>query len=94
MLDIMYFFENEPSAHRFVDIQKRLRLSPNTLAERLKALVKAGLLTRTAYNEIPPRVDYEATPKARELGPVFDSLQRWSLRNDLKPEAPPVRVAP
>ncbi|HKZ89079.1 MAG TPA: helix-turn-helix domain-containing protein [Thermoplasmata archaeon] len=92
MLNILYIFTTEPGPHRFVDIQHRLSLSPNTLAERLKDLVNAGLLTRTVYNEIPPRVDYEATPKAHELSPVFDTLNRWATRNDLKPQIPAIQV--
>ena len=92
MLNILYIFTTESGPHRFVDIQRRLSLSPNTLAERLKDLVDAGLLTRTVYNEIPPRVDYEATPKAHELAPIFDTLNGWAKRNDLKPVAPAIRV--
>ena len=41
---------------------------------------------RTAYDEIPPRVDDEATPKAHDLMPVFESLEAWSERHILKPE--------
>lgn len=84
-LDILHLFVvQEPSASlRFVEVQNTLRLSPNTLSERLKELVEAGLLARTAYNEIPPRVDYQATRKTRELEPVFLSLIEWAKRNDL-----------
>src|SRR5688572_25021332 len=68
MLDLLYIFlAEEPGPKRFVELQKKLQISPNTLSERLKRLVEAGLLVRTAYNEIPPRVDYEATAKARDL---------------------------
>lgn len=84
MLDILHIFHSDPTPHRFVDIQERLRLSPNTLSERLRDLVEAGLLTRTAYNEIPPRVDYQATEKALALAPVFESLQAWATEHDLK----------
>ncbi len=84
MLDILHIFHTDPSPHRFVDIQERLRLSPNTLSERLHDLLDAGLLTRTAYNEIPPRVDYNATDKALALAPVFESLQAWATEHDLK----------
>lgn len=84
MLDILHIFHTDPQPHRFVDIQARLRLSPNTLSERLRDLVDAGLLTRTAYNEIPPRVDYRATEKALALAPAFESLQEWATEHDLK----------
>jgi DNA-binding HxlR family transcriptional regulator len=94
MLDILYQFLCEPSGpRRFVDLQSTLGISPNTLSERLKALVEAGLLSRTAYNEIPPRVDYEATAKAHDLQPVFEALWAWSQRHALKPSPPASQVA-
>lgn len=83
MLDVLHIFHSDPTPHRFVDIQERLRLSPNTLSERLRDLVDSGLLTRTAYNEIPPRVDYQATEKALALAPVFESLQAWATEHNL-----------
>ncbi|SRR5581483_748472 len=89
MLDILHLFLHEEGPKRFVEVQHRLALSPNTLTERLKELQAVGLLSRTAYNEIPPRVDYEATPKAMDLHPVFDALQQWAARNTLTVESPP-----
>ncbi len=86
MMDILHTVIHQRGPHRFVDLQKRLALSPNTLSNRLKALLDAGLVTRTAYNEIPPRVDYEATPKALDLTTVFQALHEWSLRHNLEQE--------
>ena len=91
VLDILHAFATVPGPHRFVDLQRRLGLSPNTLSGRLHELVEAGFLTRTSYNEIPPRVDYATTRKARELEEVFRTLSAWARRNDLGP-APAVRV--
>ncbi|MFA5862393.1 MAG: helix-turn-helix domain-containing protein [Candidatus Thermoplasmatota archaeon] len=85
--------KDQPGPHRFVEIQNRLKLSPNTLTERLKELVEAGLLTRTPYNEIPPRVDYEATKKAKELDVVFVALIEWAKRNTLEPVPAPSTAA-
>lgn len=87
MLDILHTITHkEQGPKRFVDLQRRLNMSPNTLSDRLKELVQAGFLTRTSYNEIPPRVDYAATSKAYDLGPVFESLREWAGRHNLKPE--------
>lgn len=88
-LDILHLFVvQEPTATlRFVEVQNTLKLSPNTLSERLKELLQAGLLARQAYNEIPPRVDYQATTKARDLEPVFLELLRWAQRHDLSADA-------
>ncbi len=71
---------------RFVELQQALAMSPNTLSTRLKALVEAGLVTRTPYSTIPPRVDYQATAKAHGLKRVFKSLHEWAQENTLEPE--------
>lgn len=68
---------------RFNTIQQDLGMSPNTLSDRLKKLQEAGLITRQAYQEIPPRVEYAATSKARELGTVFVTLSQWAAAHTL-----------
>jgi DNA-binding HxlR family transcriptional regulator len=73
---------------RFVELQEALKMSPNTLSARLKALTEAGLVTRTAYGTIPPRVDYEPTKKAHDLKRVFKALHEWAAENKLEPAAP------
>lgn len=70
---------------RFTEIQDALEMSPNTLTQRLKTLVQAGLITRKAYQEIPPRVEYAATAKARDLSSVFDTLTEWAEHHTLEP---------
>jgi len=40
-------------------------------------MVADGMLTRKRYREVPPRVDYELTERARELMPVLGALARW-----------------
>ena len=85
ILDVLHVALAKPSGVRFKDIETGVGISPNTLSERLKRLVGAGLLTRHAFNEMPPRVEYKPTSKADDLRPVFDSLQGWSKRNDLEP---------
>ena len=85
VLDILHYLGRESDGpRRFLAIRERLGVSPNTLSGRLKLLVEAGLLTRTSYNEIPPRVDYEATPKARELGLIFRQLGEWASKHSLR----------
>jgi DNA-binding HxlR family transcriptional regulator len=58
-------------------------ISSKTLAYRLKELEKGGILERHSYNEIPPRVEYNLTPKGQELvESIIDLLQwmrKWSL---------------
>jgi len=86
MLQILHAFEESSGAPiRFNELQKRLKVSPKTLSARLRTLVEAGFLARRAYNEIPPRVEYQPTAKTDELGDLFRALDRWSERNTLHP---------
>lgn len=62
---------------RFGEIKEALSLSPNTLSRRLDELVEVGLLQRTQYDEIPPRVEYEPTEVLDDLKPTFRELERW-----------------
>ena len=63
-------------------------ISSKTLAYRLQELEKGGILERHSYNEIPPRVEYNLTPKGQELvESVIDLLQwmrKWSLPQNLQ----------
>jgi DNA-binding HxlR family transcriptional regulator len=87
VLDILHVALLRGGPSRFKDFQGDLGISPNTLTERLKELVGAGLLLRQAFSEIPPRVEYRPSAKATELTPVFETLEAWSKRNNLAPAA-------
>jgi DNA-binding HxlR family transcriptional regulator len=63
---------------RFVELQRTLPgISTEQLRSRLNRMVADGLLTRQRYREVPPRVDYELTERAKELLPVVGELARW-----------------
>lgn len=84
MLQVLHAFLLEGARPiRFGELQRDLDLSPRTLSHRLRALVEAGLLMRHRYSEIPPRVEYEATEKARELAQLFREMEGWASHNTL-----------
>ncbi len=63
---------------RFVELQRVLPgISTEQLRSRLNRMVADGMLTRKRYREVPPRVDYELTDRAKELAPVLGELARW-----------------
>src|ERR1700722_8188151 len=63
---------------RFVELQRVLPgISTEQLRSRLNRMVADEMLTRKRYREVPPRVDYELTDRARELMPVLGALARW-----------------
>lgn len=66
---------------RFVELQRVLPgISTEQLRSRLNRMVADGMLTRKRYREVPPRVDYELTPRARDLMPVLAELALWGYR--------------
>ncbi len=71
---------------RFGRLQDSLEISPSTLSERLRELTAAGLLRRRSYDEMPPRVEYEPTERARALFPAFAHLHKWAIDHRLEPE--------
>ena len=63
---------------RFVELQRVLPgISTEQLRSRLNRMVADGMLTRKRYREVPPRVDYELTDRARALIPILGELARW-----------------
>jgi len=66
---------------RFVELQRVLPgISTEQLRSRLNRMVADGMLTRKRYREVPPRVDYELTERARELMPILGELARWGYQ--------------
>jgi len=49
-----------------------------TLTRQLRELERDGLVTRTQYNEIPPRVEYDITDTANTLIPVLEHIATWT----------------
>jgi DNA-binding HxlR family transcriptional regulator len=60
---------------RFRDLENSCAgISSRTLAERLRALEREGVVRRHSYPESPPRVEYELTDKGRALLPIVDAM--------------------
>lgn len=57
------------------------RIPTNILADRLKRLEEAGIITSTPYHERPVRYAYTLTPKGRDLGEVLLAFVRWGKRH-------------
>jgi DNA-binding HxlR family transcriptional regulator len=73
-------------AKRFAQLQDSLgNVSPKTQSHRLKMLEHADILTRQAYAEIPPRVEYKLTEKGCALSQIIEDMRRFGeqyLRNE------------
>lgn len=67
----------EQRALRFGALQQATALPPRSLSLRLKELEEMGLISRTEYQEVPPRVEYALTPRGEALKPALEALARW-----------------
>lgn len=67
-----------PGTKRFGELKKSLgTVSQKVLTAQLRDMEADGLLTRTVYPEVPPRVEYTLTELGMSLEPVLDSLWTW-----------------
>jgi len=72
---------NAKESIRFNELKRVIfGISSTVLADRLLELEREGLVTKKIYPEIPPRVEYSLTSRARELGIVLSSLGNWARR--------------
>lgn len=76
----LIIYQLEQSSKRFGEIDANIPgISRKVLTDQLNELVNDSLITRTAYAEAPPRVEYALTEKGRELIPILRSIARWGM---------------
>ena len=64
--------------HRFSEIRRKIpQATQQMLTLHLRQLEEDGLVVRTIYPEVPPRVEYSLSPVGRSLVPVFDKMLEW-----------------
>ncbi|WP_433012028.1 winged helix-turn-helix transcriptional regulator [Kribbella sp. CA-294648] len=67
---------------RFVELERRIPgITPKVLTQRLRQLERDGMVVRTYYPEVPPRVEYEISELGRSLAPLFAHLAEWAGTN-------------
>lgn len=87
-LEILWLLNQ--GTHRFGELKRGLPgITQHMLTAQLRALEKDGLIKRTIFAEVPPRVEYEITPAARRLRPIFVEIVKWAEEHqpDAAPEA-------
>lgn len=76
-LEILWLLSH--GTQRFNAMRRALPgITQHTLTHQLRELERDGMVTRTVYPEVPPRVEYDLTEKTRALRPVFDAIFAWA----------------
>jgi len=67
-----------PGTKHFGELKKSIgTVTQKVLTAQLRQMEASGLLTRTVYAEVPPRVEYTLTDLGRSLRPVLDAMEAW-----------------
>ena len=70
---------------RFGELKKSLGdISQKVLTANLRAMEENGLLIRTVYAQVPPKVEYTLTDTGYSLKPVLDAMVQWGRKYQLQ----------
>jgi DNA-binding HxlR family transcriptional regulator len=65
---------------RFSELERRVEgVNQKMLIQQLKELEKDGIVTRTVYPQVPPKVEYTLSPLGIALGPSIEALIDWAF---------------
>lgn len=80
-LVIMYWLV-ECETMRFNELKRKVgRITDKTLSRQLKDLEADGLIVRTEYPQIPPKVEYRLSEKGKSLYPLMEAMCAWGLEH-------------
>lgn len=67
-----------PGTKRFGELKKSIgSVSQKVLTAQLRDMEEKGLVSRTVYAEVPPRVEYSLTELGKSLSPILDAMREW-----------------
>ena len=65
---------------RFNEMKKDLAgISQKVLTDSLRSLEEDGIITRTVYPEVPPRVEYALSDLGESMRPIISAMEQWGL---------------
>ena len=65
---------------RFNELKKNLEgISQKVLTDSLRSLEEDGIITRTVYPEVPPRVEYALSELGNSMRPIIRAMEQWGL---------------
>ena len=65
---------------RFNELKKNLEgISQKVLTDSLRSMEKDGIITRTVYAEVPPRVEYALSELGESMRPIIRAMEEWGI---------------
>jgi len=79
---IALLWELHLRSHRFAELRRQLPgVSEKMLAQQLRQMEADGLISRHAYDEVPPRVEYSITPLGLSLNDAVTAMSTWGKQH-------------
>jgi DNA-binding HxlR family transcriptional regulator len=85
---VLLLYHLFPGVMRFSELRRALPgITQKMLTQQLREMERDGIVHRTVYAQVPPKVEYTLTPRGQSLRPVVQAMCRWGLRQG-EAEAP------
>ena len=79
---LVIYVMNQSESIRFNALNRAIPdISQKVLTSTLRSLEADGFVTRQVYAEVPPRVEYSLTDRARSFLPLVESMTKWAQNN-------------
>jgi DNA-binding HxlR family transcriptional regulator len=66
---------------RFSELQRAIKgITQKMLTQQLREMERDGIVRRTVYPQVPPKVEYQLTPLGQTLAPVVEEMCKWGLK--------------
>ncbi|MBP2663052.1 MAG: MarR family transcriptional regulator [Firmicutes bacterium] len=66
--------------YRFGELRKTIPgISQKVLTDNLRSLEKDGIIVRTVFAEVPPRVEYKLSELGETMRPIISAMEKWGL---------------
>ncbi|VEB85447.1 Uncharacterized HTH-type transcriptional regulator yybR [Citrobacter koseri] len=80
---IILFHLFDGKVQRYSDFEKLIPgISQKMLAQQLRQLEADGIVSRTVYPQVPPKVEYRLTEWGQELCPALDAMLKWAEKHE------------
>jgi DNA-binding HxlR family transcriptional regulator len=78
---VLILYELFQGVKRFSELQRALPgITQKMLTQQLREMERDGIVQRTVYPQVPPRVEYKLTPRGETLKPVVGAMCRWGAK--------------
>jgi DNA-binding HxlR family transcriptional regulator len=80
---VLILFQLFQGVKRFSELLHALPgITQKMLTQQLREMERDGIVSRTVYPQVPPKVEYRLTPRGETLKPVVKAMCQWGLRQE------------